>query len=645
MHQSRDEVVPWLAALKLSAALLLCGLLVWLLRGTAAYQDIRLQLWSLNSLYYADYTEKVKARVLPLADRRFSLLSGGTPVEPPVATVDGGFHRGPLLVGLVPSDPESIIYYTLDGSTPTRQSELYRALLRLDRTSVLRFRAFRAGYLPSPTVTHTYLVDEALAVRAVSLGTDPVHLWNRHSGIYANPKQRRRAWERPAHFEYFPAGVGEPLRFDAAVRIHGGSSRSNDKKSFRVRYSLASVVGRDLGNILTAPGPEPERTVILRMGGSNVDRTRDELFQSLYSEVAGYTSAFTPVMLYLNGELWGLYNIRESPDLEYLRRHVGPGDYDLIADQGLHGPAVAGSGGHWKATLELFETADLSEEAVFRRAAELVDVENFTDYWLYNIYAANLDWPHHNILTFRRRDGADGRWRWIAWDADATFDLRGQGLWHDTLAWSTRAELRHDLRYNAQKGLTDREENLPSTLIPRGLLRNDTYRDRFILRLFDLLNSHLAPANAEARLDAIVALTLDDAPKDWARWSLSAESFYAEVAAIRRFVRERPAIIRNYFRRHFGLGNPVTVELASASAGAGQVAINSIRPGRYPWRGEYFQGATLALTATAAPGYEFVGWTDPRLGTTPEIQVRLVDDVRMGAIFAPKRAADWMARD
>jgi hypothetical protein len=173
------------------------------------------------------------------------------------------------------------------------------------------------------------------------------------------------------------------------------------------------------------------------------------------------------------------------------------------------------------------------------------------DYWIANIYAANLDWPHHNTYAFRSRNAPDARWRWVSWDADATFDFMGQGLHHDTLAWAMRAELRHDLKFNNHKGNPDRERSLISTLILRRLLQNDAFRQRFVARLLELLQTEFREDRMERRLQQVITPVLGDLRLDLARWPETEATFDANLEQIRTFFRRRPDILMGHVRQHF----------------------------------------------------------------------------------------------
>ena len=541
---------------------MLLVLLVGLFAIVPTRAAILSQLWGLNQLHFAEFQRKLSARTAPDLDEPFFKAASEEEAPVPTANRGSGRYDGPISVTL--DSPEAVITYTLDGSIPTRQSIVYRDPVPINKTTALRFRAFREGFHPSRVVTHTYAIALNTKLPIVSVVADPVDLWNRYSGIYDNPEEKGSEWQRAAQIEHLPADTGHVIRFPAEIRIHGQTSRSRPKKSFRVTYQSRSVEPQRGASLWhTQPG-ESSRTMVLRTGGNY--RLRNELFQTLYAEVGGIGSPATLYLLLLNGEVWGLYNVHEYIDEGFLTRHIGPGQYDLIPDGG-DGPVAAGDKKAWQKFEAFYKTHDLSDDRTFAQLAKLVDLDNFTDYWLFNVYAANFDWPHHNTLAFRDRTSTDPRWRWISWDVDAAFDFDRQGLRHDTVAWALRDGLRHDLRFNHHKGLQDDENMVAGTILMRKMVRNAPYRDRLVARLCHLLDTTLRPSHVEGILNDLVRETGSGLPLDLTRWSIAPASYWDEVGAIRRFVRERPDLLRSYARQAFGLSSADSCSRSTASQG------------------------------------------------------------------------------
>jgi hypothetical protein len=464
----------------------------------------------------------------------------------------------------VTADEDATVRCSTDGSIPTTHHDRYQGPLTIAATTVLRCRTFKSGHQPSPTTTQTYLVNIPAKLPILALTVHPANLWNRYTGIYEHFEEKGGQWERDAHVEYFPRSAEPTLAMEGRIRIHGGYSRSRPKKSFRFYYEPLPAQLQAPDNIFTWQTPAKERAVIFSAAESEVHR--DELLQSLLAAAGGMTSAKMPVFLYLNGEPWGIYYVRERIDEEYLQRRVGPGQYDLLVSEPGRPRVMNGDRKHWQEMVSFLESNDFADPAVFATAAaEFVDIDNFTDYWLYNLYAANMDWPHHNMSMFAPRRGADRRWRWICWDADATFDFGRQGLNHDTFAFATRSSVRHDLRYNFQLGRMDSEEMVVTTLLARKLLENADYRARVERRMSELLETDLHPQRVEQALDRIHAEVAADLPLDWKRWdpqgdgSAQERAYYEDAERVRRFIHERPAIVRGRFQSPPSSGGAPTV--------------------------------------------------------------------------------------
>ena len=553
--------------------------------------------------------------------------------DAPVPSPDGGYHGEPITVALGNSRVTEV-RFTLDGSTPSQASERYLGPLELDTTTVLRARTYREGYNPSDIVSATYFIDEideSVLLPVVSLITDPEHLWDDETGIYAegldasnpNYEQGGMAWERPAVIEFYEEDGTHELAVTAGIRILGGRSREFPKKNFVLYFR--SQYGDDALRypLFYDTDREQFQSVVLRMGGDDgmeeMPRMRDALMHSLWGEVGGLVSAVRPVFLYLNGQPWGIYNLRERIDVDYLTAHFGHADVDLIRESD---DVRAGDLRHWETTLDFFGTADLSRPADLDRARRLVDLDNLIDFYLFQTYAGNIDLVEPNLIKYRPRT-ADGRWRWLMWDVDVSFGLTSTSpVTHDTLAWFTRDRARPDLGfYNDDGG-----DSLWATLMLRRLLDAEETRRDVLNRLADLLNTTLSPARVVDLIDEFAAEIDSDIPYDLAVWADDWEGTYDgwldEVEALRDFARQRPDVLRGHARGQFGLADAV-ITIDEPLSGWGQVRVNSIEVTDYPWTGHYFQEMPVTLEAIPANGVVFAGWSDPAWPQTPVVTVEL----------------------
>jgi hypothetical protein len=534
------------------------------------------------------------------------------------------------LVSPSPLSTPQALRYTLDGSLPLPMSAPLPDPLAIEQTSVLRVRNFPFGRLPSATYTRLLLVSVEHHLPVVSLVTEPANLWHETAGLYT-------AWENPrsvigqrkASLEYVGA-----LQFEGDLELHGGFSRNLARKSFRIRFPTSATAGVELGNALTARTDAAERVVVLRGGGNNIRwRLLDELFNAVYADtellnVAPETrlvSPHHPVNLYLNGSYWGIYNLRERIDDAFMQRHVGPGKYDLIKldlieRNGVWGPtpvAVSGDTESWRLLMETVRGGNASDPVHFARLEAQIDMDGLIDYWLFEVYGANQDWPMHNVYAYRRRDGDEHRWRWIVWDADQTFGLNEPH-------WAGKQFVDPDVdtlkRTTTLRQLLEApdpfEGDAGGTLLIHHLLENRDFRQRFVIRALDLLNVALREDRIEPKLLALLDEVGPDRTKDLARWQTAPELFAEVLQRVRGFLSTRPGHLRDHLSQRFNLGDPVPLTVQIQPAEAGSVQVNTVSPKRFPWEGVYLQGVSVRLEARSGPGYRFAGW---KVDGSPEL--------------------------
>jgi len=437
------------------------------------------------------------AEPTPGAENTAGFAAGIT--SPPVLSLKSGLF--PHSVEVTISAPEGEkIYYTLDGSVPDINSRLYEKSIIADITTVLRAVSAAPGLHPSLPVTATYIIAEDYGLPVLSVVTDPENLWDAESGILNNPHQRGERWERSAAVSLIrPDGsVVFDFEHDIGLRVHGQASRGNPKKSFRLYWRGGTYLEYPL--FANKPEITRFRRLIVRSGGNDHATGWDGnqtwvmmrcwLLGELWRQAGGNASSHIPVILLLNGSMRGMYTIRERIDRFFLQENFGvdPDNVDLIKYEN-YGVATVQEGSieEWNSLHEFFKNSDLTDPEAYSRAHELIDVNNFTDYAIMQIYAGNWDWPQNNVFAFRERTH-EARWRWILWDVDDAFILRTP-INHNTLQWGTRDTARSDLAppWYVQDGAT----SLHTTVMLRRLLENDEYREFFISRAIYLLNTVL----------------------------------------------------------------------------------------------------------------------------------------------------------
>jgi hypothetical protein len=560
----------------------------------------------------------------------------------PILSPPGGcYDRDVRLVIQAPS-PEASVIFTTDGSVPSHAvGSAYAQPLLLSATApavtVVRARAVLPSGSLGPVVSASYFVGVPAALPMMSLIVDPVDLWDTERGIYANPLERGDAWERPVDVTYVETDRRLGFHVQAGLRIHGGGSRQFDKKAFRLffrreygtprlEYPLfADSVVASFEQLVLHNGGQDWAVPFSRESGGNWTLVRNSLLDALARQTGGYASHDQPVLLFLNGEPWGIYQVRERLDAQFLADYYGFESTDIIkAPELVPGEVVrAGDSEHWERLLQFVETHDLADPDNYAYVESQVDVANLIDYNILQIYAANADWPHHNVEQFRPREQG-GRWHWLFWDCDCGFGAQ-------TVPPDSQVEtdvMRFVLEVDHPRtGGRD-------VLLLRRLLETPVFRERFLSRAADLLNTTLSPESVVAQIDVLAAQLEPDILYEVTRWS-GASDWASSVEELRDFARRRPDYLRRQMAAAFGLEGTAQLTFEGPFDGSGTVAVNGRLVQDLPWRGVYFQGTHVQVVAVPAPGYRFAGWDPPDLPASPAITLSAAGARTLVPRFAP----------
>jgi len=246
-------------------------------------------------------------------------------LEPPYLSQLGSPFSTPGTITMSTATPDAEIHYTTDGSYPNDASLLYTGPIYIEDNTILRAVAIKQGWLNSRPNTQSYLFDYTGELPVVSLSTNPEHFWDNDSGIYvmgpnASPVFPHfdanfwQDWERPIHIEMFEPDGWLAFSIDAGVKIYGNYSRAFPQKSLTIfargAYGSTSIDYQ----IFPEKDIESFESIVLRNSGNDFDNThfRDGLVSILADRAGVTTQAFRSAVVYLNGEYWGIQNIREK---------------------------------------------------------------------------------------------------------------------------------------------------------------------------------------------------------------------------------------------------------------------------------------------------------------------------------------------
>jgi hypothetical protein len=538
------------------------------------------------------------------------------------------------------------------------------------KATVVRAKAYVNG-IGGNTVTSTFFVSANGAFNhtlpVVSLCVDEPDLFDYHKGVYvagvdfdtwrtANPtmpvdghrpgnyKRDADTAEKVANFQYFVNGQ-EVLNQNLGINIHGGISRSNPIKSLRL-HPRSSYSGNSTLNypfFKSQPQYTEYKRLILRNSGTDYNLTyfRDAFNQRISGHLRFETQAYQPAVHYINGEFYGILNVRERHDKHYIKQVFGieETELDLLTNDVQ---IEVGTRGHFLAMRNFISQQDITKPENYNYVRTLMDIENFIDYKIANIFIRNVDWPMNNIRYFRKRIpqydstapyGHDGRWRWMMYDTDHSFGANGGPLSYET---------------NSLAAATNNQVSWSKVKLRR-LLLNSSFRTDFINRFADLLNTAYLPQRMIAVIDEMRAEIAPEVIKHQKRWPGTLDAWEQNIQVMRNFATHRPAFQRQHILQYFGLSGMYEAQLFVSNPAHGYITINTIdilptTPGvpenPYPWKGIYFNSVPIKLIAKPKPGFKFSHWSGAVFSQQAEITLVPDSNIRIQANFEPDIAPD-----
>lgn len=536
-------------------------------------------------------------------------LTAGERLQKPGVSLQSGRYGAAL--GIRFSHPRSgvAVRYTTDGSEPTERSALYDKPVTIDKTMVLKAKAFKNGFLPSETAVFTYFINEHLfTLPVVSLSAKPEYLWDDQIGIYVegtngiNGNCRNKAvnynqeWDRHASFQLF-AYTGE-IKFEQEVdfRIHGGCSRTSYQKSFAVKARDKYGDNHLKNAFFPAKRVSRYGGLLLRNSGNDNQSTmfRDALMHTLISGQMDLDhQAYQPAILYLNGEYWGIQNLREKIDADYIESNFGiaGGDIDLLEQNGI---VVEGSADAYFAYMDGLRNMSLEDSSAFNYIDKHIDVQEYINYMVAEIYYANTDWPGNNVKFWRQRSG-NGKFRWLLWDTDFGF-----GHIKNTPSMASHPTL----EFATDPDNSEWPNPAWSTEHFRLLLQNPVFRIRFIETMNSAIATTFHPERVIKVIDSLQTNLEGEISKHLERWSGDVTNWRGEIQLMRDFAFYRNAFMKKHMAEFFSLNGNVKVSLDIKEAQGGYRFNNLYASNSFQDK-TYTKNIPYSLEALPKEGFSF----------------------------------------
>lgn len=530
----------------------------------------------------------------------------------PMFSIDGGFYNDQVAVSLSTTDYDSEIRYTVDGSEPSIESMLYTEPIEITETTVVRARVFanNPNILPGFIETNTYFIDEFHTLPVFSFSGE--ELPTLFGGLQIEPLGAVEFFDKTGQFidksycEFDKHGNDSwnyPQRgVDFVSRDEYGYSR-------RLEHEFFQTTDRDRFQRLMVKAAANDNYPFEEGGAHIRDSYIQHLSQFIHLDLDERTT--TNCIVYVNGEYWGVYDLREKvDDKDFTRIHYDqPRQYkgselyiQFIKTWGPTSPKYGEQAAinDWNDLRSFVQNNDMSEEENYNYLYETLNIMSFIDHMVANSFIVSRDWLNYNTGWWRglHPDGSAKKWRYIMWDMEAA--LGHYINWTDI----------PDVNYTA---LPCNVENLNvgyghTQILSKLIEESEGFRQKYINRYADLQNTHFSYENLEYVLDSMIAVITPEMPRQIERWGGSMEEWQQNVQDLKDWIYNRCELFTDLMIECYDLEGPYPFTISVYPSGSGKVKMNTEWLPSYPFNANIYGNIETQFIAHANSSYEFSHW-------------------------------------
>jgi len=565
----------------------------------------------------------------------------------PSMNVAPGFYAGAQMITITSPDPNITIRYTTNGNTPTTGSTIYSAPINVAATTVVRAKAFSStANIPASFVeSNTYFINSPHTVNVMSVFGNQIGTLM--SGTQSSPQVGVEYFDSSGTFR--TEGYGEANKhgndswfyaqrgIDFVCRDQFGYNYALTHRLFNIksRKEFQHVIIKAAANDNYPFEGTPNNNFPGEFGGAHI---RDQYVHTV-SQKAGLhldERTWAPMTLYINGQYWGLYDLREKVDDKDFTKYYHNTKSDSLQMLKTWGGTWSEYGGaqaqtDWNNLANFVQSNNMTVAANYNYVDGVYSVKSLADYVILNSYCVTSDWLNWNTIWWRGLNvNADKKkWRYALWDEDATFNhyINYTGI--------PNTDPNADPCDPESLGDPGNQGHVP---ILNALMTNPTFKQYYVMRYFDLLNGPLSCTRMIAVYDSMINIITPEMPKQIARWGGTMGQWQSNVTDLRNFILERCDTLTRLFNSCYNVTGPYTIKVNVDPPGSGTVDFNSLHLTNFIWSGVYPGNLPINLFETPNPNYCFSHWTfknhTPLPSTTsPTVTVNLVNTDSIVAHF------------
>ena len=524
-----------------------------------------------------------------------------------------------LMLTLPDGSPEGTeIRYTLDGSEPTKNSQLYQSQLSFNTNKIVRAKLFCDGKLSPRSTTHSYLFHgRDITLPVISINTDNRYFNDSKIGIYSDnkasdgKKNYEHNWRRPMNIEFFMKDMNaSTLNQLIEARVCGGATRGAARKSMAIYANKR--FGEKRFNYEFFPDQKPGlkdfKSLMLRNAGNDFDYLymRDAIIQrNVGSHLDIDWQAWQPAIVYINGQYRGMLNIRERSNEDNIyTNYNGLEDLDMFENWG---ELKEGTWDNYNA-FKVFYNEHGHTMAEFE---QWMDCMEFLNLMAANLYYNNVDFPGNNIVMWRPT-AEGGRWRWIMKDTDYTMGLYSQcAANYKILEWLYNP--------NYDSGLNWGANGYDSTRLFRRLMEDADFNREFIDHCAIYMGDFLNEKGTRAVWDPMYNMIKTEYTYHRNLINQWWPNYNDELRNARNWLSQRTNHFYQQLADYYKLGTPTPLVINKDASEEVKTIVNGIEIKEGYFDGKFFEGRKLTVEGKAGEGREVKGWKVMKDGSTTQV--------------------------
>jgi len=464
--------------------------------------------------------------------------------EPEIVT-EAGFYEGSVTVE-VRGESGANLRYTTDGETPTKKSKLFPAEgLKIKKTTPLRVKAFAEDAVSSSTAGATFFIDDAPQTAIVSLISDDKYLFSKKTGMLTKGTgsipNYSKGYEYPVYIEYFNSKGEKQISQTGTMTCSGHSARINSQKSIALYARKAWGSDKFEFNPFPTRDYESYKSLLLRSANSDYSATRlrDIVASSLAEGQGILYQDHEVIQVYINGQYWGHYNLREKINKYFVAAYEGVTEeqdidnIDILARTGTDEFLQNGDNKDWLELCDFCKKKDLNDPENMAWVEERLDIDNMFTHAAYEIILGNVDFT--NVRVYRV---PGGKWKYLLFDVEACW----RNLDPTPIEYYIKA-------LNAKiQGF--RHEPL------NAMFKVPEMKAKFLRRVSELLSTVFRWDNVEKHFDDVISVLKPILPRHIERWkNMKMENWKKNIHATKYYARVRPKKIPEMLKKAMKLTN------------------------------------------------------------------------------------------